>query len=716
MRKLFIFSIRTTFASVCILFAFSVSAQEKKILTTADYDRAVSKLGFNVSDAFAKLDINVQWLPDGKLWFKTPGENSYTIIDPKKNKRVIAAQQPAATNNSSTRNNKISPMVTSPDGKRAVFIRDWNVWVKDVETGREKQLTTDGAKDFGYATDNAGWKHSDNAIVLWSPDSKKVATFQQDQRHVKDMYLVRTKVGSPELEQWKYPLPGDSAIIKIQRLVIDVETGEMVRFKMPPDERRGTLCDDIACTGSFDDNQWTTDGKQLAFVSVSRDHKVATFRIADTKTGDISTVFGESVSTQYESGQGAVNWKYFPATNEVIWYSERDGWGHLYMYDAVTGNVKHQITKGHFVVTRMLSADPQKKQIIFEAKGKEAEENPYYSHFYRIDFNGKNLIPLTPAPGDHTISFSPDSLCIIDKYSTVVTAPATELRNTDGKKITDLGKMDIKPLADAGWVAPEIFTVKSANAKYDLYGLLYRPSQFDSGKKYPVVVYIYPGPQGGSVNSWSFRPIAGDFQALAELGFIVMRLEGSCNPDRSKAFHDECYGNMSVNTLPDQVAGLKQLAEKYSYIDPDRVGIWGHSGGGFATAAAMFKYPDFFKVGISESGNHDNRNYEDDWGERYIGLLNGDNYEKQANQLYAKNLKGKLLIVHGGMDDNVPPYNAYLVVDALVKANKDFDLLIFPNARHGFGVDSYYMMRRRWDYFVQYLLDAIPPKEYKIQR
>ncbi|MFT3751156.1 MAG: DPP IV N-terminal domain-containing protein [Agriterribacter sp.] len=716
MRKLFNASIRAICALACIIPTLSINAQGKKIFTPADYDRAVSKLGFKVSDAFAQQDINIQWLPDGKLWFKTPGENSYTIIDPKKNKKTIAARQPAVVTNNNTRNNKTSYMITSPDGKKAVFIKDWNLSVKDIEAGKEKQLTTDGVKDFGYATDNAGWKHSNNAIVLWSPDSKKIATFQQDQRHVNDMYLVRTKVGPPELEQWKYPLPGDSAIIKIHRLVIDVESGEMVRFKMPADDRRGTLCDDIACTGNFDDNQWTADGKQLAFVSVSRDHKVATFRIANTKTGDISTIFQESVATQYESGQGAINWKYFPETNEVIWYSERDGWGHLYMYDVVSGNVKHQITKGDFVVTRMLSANPKSKQIIFEAKGKEAGENPYYNHFYKTDFSGKSIISLTPAPGDHSISFSPDSVFIIDKYSTVVAPPVTELRNINGKKIAELGRTDIKPLIDAGWTAPEIFTVKSANAKYDLYGLMYKPEQFDATRKYPVVVYIYPGPQGGSVNGWSFRPMAGDFQALAELGFIVVRLEGSCNPDRSKAFHDECYGDMGINTLPDQVTGLKQLAEKYSYIDLERVGIWGHSGGGFATAAAMFRYPDFFKAGISESGNHDNRNYEDDWGERYIGLLMGDNYEKQANQVYAKNLKGKLLIVHGGMDDNVPPYNTYLVVDALVKANKDFDLLIFPNARHGFGADSYYMMRRRWDYFVQYLLGAEPPKEYKIER
>ena len=221
------------------------------------------------------------------------------------------------------------------------------------------------------------------------------------------------------------------------------------------------------------------------------------------------------------------------------------------------------------------------------------------------------------------------------------------------------------------------------------------------------------------MGSWSFSSARGDNQALANLGFIVVQLEGSCNPGRSKSFHDACYGNMGENTLSDQIAGLKQLVEKYKFIDLARVGIWGHSGGGFAAASAMFKYPDFFKVGISESGNHDNRNYEDEWGERYIGLEtrgnNGkSNYEYQANQMYARNLKGKLLLVHGGMDDNVPPYNSYLVADSLIKANKNFDFFLLPNARHGYGSDSYYIMRKRWDYFVQYLLKAEPPKEYVI--
>lgn len=327
---------------------------------------------------------------------------------------------------------------------------------------------------------------------------------------------------------------------------------------------------------------------------------------------------------------------------------------------------------------------------------------------------------LTPSAGHHTVSFSPDGKYFTDTYSQPNVPPVTEVRDMKGTLITTLEKTDITRLKAIGWTPPTPFTVKSADNKWDLYGLMFTPSTINPSEKYPVIVYIYPGPQGGSVGSWSFLGATRDNQALAELGFVVVVLEGSCNPNRSKSFHDACYGNMGENTLPDQMAGLRQLAEKYSYLNLNSVGIWGHSGGGFATASAMFKYPDFFKVGISESGNHDNRNYEDDWGERYIGLETKDakgisNYEQQANQVYAKNLKGKLLLVHGGMDDNVPPYNSYLVADALIKANKDFDFLIFPNARHGYGENSNYMMRRRWDYFIQHLMQAVPLREYQLK-
>lgn len=710
-----------------VIVAFAVSAIAQTALTAADYARAEKMLGYNTAPLIDRAPVRPTWLPDGRFWYMamTPTGREFVLIDPANGTRKAAATMaelglPAATAPAGPGGRFGGGNgVMSPDGKRSVFIKDWNLWVKDVASGKETQLTTDGVKDFGYATDNAGWKHSDRAIVLWSPDSKKVATFQQDQRHVSDMYLVTTNVGAPKLEAWKYPIPQDKDIIKIHRVIINVESGQMTRLKMGPDDRRGTLCDDIACDGTFGDNEWSADSSKLAFISSSRDHKEAKFRIADAATGEVRDVFEEKVATQYESGQGEANWRYFPATNEAIWYSERDDWGHLYLYDLATGKVKNQITKGNFVVMRIIKVDDKARTIFFEANGREPGRDPYFTHFYRINFDGSGMALLTPEDGTHQVTLSPDGKYFVDSFSKPDVPQTSVLRDMQGKLVMELEKVDVTRLKAAGWKPPMPITVKSRDGKWDLYGLMFTPTNLDAGKKYPVINYIYPGPQGGGVGGRGFSASRSDHQALAELGFVVVIIDGTCNPDRSKSFHDVCYGNMADNTLEDQIAGLRQLAQKHPYLDLDRVGIWGHSGGGFATAAAMFRFPDFYKVGISESGNHDNRNYEDDWGERYIGLLTKgadgkDNYEAQANQTYAKNLKGKLMLAHGNMDDNVPPYNTWLVVDALVKANKDFDLVIFPNARHGYGADSYYMMRRRWDYFVKNLLGAEPPKEYKL--
>ena len=313
--------------------------------------------------------------------------------------------------------------------------------------------------------------------------------------------------------------------------------------------------------------------------------------------------------------------------------------------------------------------DAKARTIWFTASGKEKGRDPYFRHLYRIGMDGKGLTLLTPEDCDHNISLSPDGARFVDSWSRPDLPQTAVLRDArTGKLIATLETGDISKLTATGWKPPTRITVKSRDGKWDLYGLLWTPTKLDSTRKYPIINYIYPGPQGGSVGSRQFTPATRDNQALAELGFIVVSIDGTGNPMRSKSFHDAYYGRMGDNTLPDQIAGMKELASRYRFIDLDRVGIWGHSGGGFATAGAMFRYPDFFKVGIAESGNHDNRNYEDDWGERYHGLLtrNGgtDNYDAEANQTLAKNLKGKLMLAHGTLDDNVPPDNTLLVVDA----------------------------------------------------
>ena len=702
------------------LAAWPLFAQQKEV-TAADYARAESMLSYKTGPLINGITSRISFLPDGRLWYKrsnaTGGE--YVVMDPVKNTRVNGTDLSKLGVEVPKGNMNNGEGATSPDGKYTAFIRNYNLWIREEGTKKETQLTTDGIKDFGYATDNAGWTHSNSPVLRWSPDSKKIATFQQDERLVGDMYLVTTNVGTPKLEAWKYPLPGDKEIVKLHRVIIWIDGPKVVRLNMGPDAHRSTLCDDISCDGSFTDTEWSPDSKTLAYVASSRDHKEAKLRVADAATGDVKEIHEEKVATQYESGQGASNWRYLPNSNEFIWYSEKDDWGHLYLYDLSTGKLKNQITKGNFVVTRLLRVDEKKRELYFEANGREAGSDPYFSKLYKTDFAGKKITLLTPEEGNHMVSFSPDYNYIIDTYSNPVTPSTTVVRNLSNGKFYVLEKTDVSRLSAAGWKAPTQVTLKSRDGRWDLYGLMFTPTNLDPSKKYPVVNYIYPGPQGGGFGSRSFSASRSDHQALAELGFVVVIIDGTCNPGRSKSFHDICYGNMADNTLEDQISGIKQLAAKYPYMDLSRVGIWGHSGGGYATAAAMFRYPDFYKVGISESGNHENLNYEDDWGERYIGLVETgadkkNNYTQQANPLFAGGLKGKLMLAHGTMDDNVPPYNTYLVIDALTKANKDYDLVLIPNARHGYGAASYYMMRKRWDYFVENLMGATHPKEYPL--
>jgi dipeptidyl-peptidase 4 len=748
----------------------SLLAQQNPVaLTSADYARAEKFMGYNtmplLSDYFTGLPV---WIGDGRLWYRVTRESGseFLIADPANggartrafdHDRLAAglsevagakfdgAKLPFQSIDLSDDKKTVSFTVSgnrwqctldsyrctpaaslgansivSPDKKRAAFIRDYNLWIRDISTGAETQLTIDGVKDFGYATDNAGWVHSDRPILLWSPDSRKIATFQQDQRGVGEMYLVSTTVGHPKLEAWKYPLVGDDVVTTIQRVVIDVDAKRVIRLRIDPDQHRSTVCDDVTCAGGeWTDVQWNSDATRLAFVSTSRDHKRERLREADTATGEVREVMEESVPTQFESGDGKANWRVLYESNEFLWYSERSGWGHLYLGDWKTGQMKGAVTSGDWVVRQVLRVDEAERVLYFLAAGREKGRDPYFTHFYRVNFDGTGSQLLTPEDANHIVSIPPTGNSFVDICSKPDVPFSFLLRDVNGKLTATLEKADITRLQAAGWKPPIPITVKARDGRTDLYGLMYQPTNLDTARKYPIVNHIYPGPQAGSVGSRSFIAARGDAQALAELGFIVVEIDGMGNPTRSKAFQDAWYGNMGDNTLPDQIAAMKQIAARYPYVDIDRAGIYGHSGGGNAAADAMFRYPEFFKVGISEAGNHDNREYEDDWGERYQGLLtkNPDgtsNYDDQANQNLAKNLKGHLLLAHGTMDSNVPPYSTLLVVEALIKANKDFDLIMLPNRTHGFGNEPY-MVRRRWDYFVRYLMGAEPPKDYELK-
>ena len=618
----------------------------------------------------------------------------------------------------------------SPDGNYGAYINNHNLWIRNTETGNRIQLTYDGFEDYGYATNNAGWIKNDRPVLKWSPDSKIIATFRQDARGVGEMYLATTNVGHPKLEKWKYTLPGDEKIFEIERIFIDVNSGKITPFKMGRDFQRSTTTDHIAdWDGTLLDANFSKDSRKLAFISSTRDHKEAHLQVADVRTGNIKSIYKEITKTYYESGVSGENWRVFFDTNEFLWYSEKDNWGHLYLYDLKTGNLKNRITSGNWLVRDVLHIDETTREIFFTGGGKE-EGNPYHVYLYKVNFDGSDLTCLTPEKGTHSINPSENWNYFTTTYSSTDNPPITLLKNRDGETLKEINRVDISELLNNNWQKPIEFTVKARDNETDLYGIMHLPSFYNENDKYPVLNYIYPGPQAGSVRNYSFSTTRRDFQSLAELGFIVVAVDAMGTPGRSKSFHDAYYGNMGDNGLPDNIKAIKDLAKEYKGMDIERVGIWGHSGGGFASTRAILEYPDFYDVAVSSAGNHDNRNYEADWGEKWQGLLENieiednersndydftkTNYDNQANQLLAKNLKGKLLLAHGNLDNNVPPYNTLLVVDELIKANKDFDLIIFPNKRHGFGDQNNYFMRRKWDYFVEHLKGLDPPKNFSL--
>ena len=690
------------------------------------YERASSHLSSNLNKYVSNIVLSQKWV-ENKLFYRLKTEdgiNNYSVnpIDGEIREEV--------TYPTSKSINKKPNEYVSPDGNLAAYIDNYNLWVRNLYSNKKRQLTFDGYENYGYSTNNAGWIKNDGPVLKWSPNSDKIATFRQDARKVGEMYLTTTNVGHPNLQKWKYALPGDENIFEIERLIVDLKSKKIIPLKIKNDYQRSTTTDHIAGrNGVLLDTQWKDDGSELAFISSTRDHKEAHLQIANSKTGFVKSIHRETTETYYESGVRGENWRVLFDSNEFIWYSEKDNWGHLYLYDLKSGELKNQITQGKWLVRTVLHIDENERKIFFTAGGKE-EGNPYHVYFYKVNFDGTELECLTPEKGTHNVIPSEDWSYFTTTFSTTNNPPKTLLKNRSGDVLKELASADISQLLKNNWQKPIEFSVKARDNETDIYGLLYLPSFYNENHKYPVLNYIYPGPQSGSIGNYSFSVARRDFQALAELGFVVLGVDAMGTPGRSKSFHDAYYGNMGDNGLPDNIKAIKDLSKEYKGMDIDRVGIWGHSGGGFASTRAILQYPDFYDVAVSSSGNHDNRNYEADWAEKWQGLLkyidddssdgeeNYDfrktNYDNQANQLLAKNLKGKLLLAHGNLDDNVPPYSTLLVVDALIKENKDFDLIIFPNKRHGYGDMNNYFTRRKWDYFVKNLKGLEPPKNFKL--
>lgn len=725
-------SILSIWIIACLLTINSCDQKNQDSLDKKDYEKAAEHLSKNLNKHLQKIVNYQKWENEDFLFYKVKEKTKSKSfkINLQTNQVSLVADQNTKNTYSSSRNRN---EFISPNGQLAAYIDKYNLWIRNIKTKIKTQLTFDGKKDYGYSTNNAGWTKSDGPVLKWSPKSDKIATFKQDARGVGEMYLTTTNVGHPELQAWKYALPGDVKIFEIERIIIDLKANnKIIKLKMKNDFQRSTTTDHIAGRGGeLLDAQWSKDGTKLAFVSSSRDHKEAHLQIADAKTGNITSIFKENAETYYESGVRSENWKVLFETNEFIWYSEKDNWGHLYLYDLKTKKLKNQITNGDWLVRGLMHIDPLSRELFFTAGGKE-KGNPYHVYLYKVNFDGSSLTCLTPELGTHAINASPNWNYFTTTYSTTTNPPVTVLKNRNGEKIVELASGDISELEKNGWQKPIEFSVKARDNKTDLFGIMYVPSYYNESDKYPVLNYIYPGPQSGSVGNYSFSVARRDYQALAELGFVVVSVDAMGTPGRSKSFHDAYYGNMGDNGLPDNITAIEQLSKTYKAMDISKVGIWGHSGGGFASTAALLRYPDFYDVAVSSSGNHDNRNYEADWGEKWHGLLtpleidsqdgkseydaSKSNYDIQANQLLVENLKGKLLIAHGMLDDNVPPSNTMVVVDALIKANKDFDLILFPNKRHGYGDMSNYMTRRKWDYFVKHLKGLDPPKSFTFEK
>lgn len=631
----------------------------------------------------------------------------------------------------------------SPDGKYAVYGKNYNLWYMDMENLKkavenekdstivEFQLTKDGSKEFPYAGRGMyGGNHEEDttkrtgAGIVWSPDSKHFALTRSDMSKVKELWVIDVLANPrPKLEGYKYQMPGEPGP-KAHLYLFNFENknSRTINIDAFKDQSVSVLRNPVTVKERYADYvpmKWMGDNGKFYFTRQSRDQKRVDLCCVDVATGECKLVLHEELNTYVET-RGV---EFFNNNTEFVFWSERDGWAHLYLYGA-DGTLKNQITSGEYHVDQILGVDPVKRVVYFTACGKEDGINPYYMYAYSANLDGSNVRLLNKGDYDNKVNMSDDNRYFVNNYSRVDCTPKTALYDNTGRKIMDLEEADLSQLIARGYKFPEIFTVKAGDGITDLYGVMYKPFDFDSTKLYPIIEYVYPGPQTEANNS-SWSKGMDRIDRLAQLGFIVVTVGNrGGHPNRSKWYHNFGYGNLRDYGLEDKKVAVQQLAARHPFINGNKVGIHGHSGGGFMSTAAILKYPDFFSAAVSCAGNHDNSIYNRWWSEQHHGVLEevsekGDTtfkYSINTNQQLAKNLKGNLLLVHGDIDNNVHPGNTIRVVDALIKANKRFQMLILPGQRHAFGNMTEYFFWRMADHFCEYLIGDSQKEEIDIKQ
>ena len=747
-----------TFPLAILLFAPMALAQG----TLADYQRAQQFLPGNLRHEVYVADVDPHWIEKtNRFWYRKDGLNGleFVLVDAEQNTRAPAFDHTRlATALSRSTKQEYSPSalpfaaiefedgrkairfsvdnapwtcslttyecqkeqsrperlneVPSPDKRWAAFVKDHDLYLRDVSTGTELQLTPDGAAAFDYATplpslramvDQGTENVKQPAAVFWSPDSSKLITYRIDSRNsgrFTSLQFVPPDQLRPRAFTYVYPLPGE-VLAKAQPIIFDIQSGKRIdvatSIELPFQDGPG-----------FD---WFPDSKSFRYDYDERGYKAKELRTVDASTGEQKVLLREQSDTYVDPGE--TMYSFVEGTGEILWTSERDGWNHLYLYSK-TGELENQITQGSWVVRGIENIDEKNRLIYFSASGREKGADPYQTHLYSIGFDGKNLRLLSPENANHSVNVSPDGSFFVDSYSRPDSPGEAVLRRTkDGSEVRVLEKSDVDAAVKMGWKFPEPFQGKASDGTTDLCGLIWRPSNFDAAKKYPIVEFVYTGPQSFFVP----KSFGGTFwlQSMAELGFVVVMVDGRGTAGRSRAFHQYSYRNLG-GPFEDHVAMIKQMAARYPYMDATRVGIYGTSAGGYGAAHAMLAFPEFYKVGVSTSGDHDARLDKAWWNELYQGYPVQGDYAAQSNVTMASRLQGHLLLEHGDIDDNVHPVETMRFVDALMKANKNFDMLFVPNMYHGeSGEHALYLVRRRWDYFVQYLLGVTPPANFEIK-